>query len=311
MVDLLDGLAANRLRRGPGPLQASAKARGLCLAQSLGVTFAWSVADDVDRVCATTGGRTASRAAIVFSALCFSSSCYLDHHVGRAEHVLDMSISADTMIEIALRAFTTFFATIGPVDVAAVYAVLTATVAPSHRRGMAIKGTLIASILILLFILFGEAALRLMGITLSAVRASGGILLLLMAIDMVFARPSGISSPTLAETSEAAEKLDISVFPLATPLIAGPGALGAAVLLSAEASGSILKQLLVITAFLTVMAITLALLLVAARLHAFLGVTGKNVISRIVGILLAGLAVQFIFDGIRGSGLVDPSLHSN
>ena len=91
---------------------------------------------------------------------------------GRAEHVLDMSISADTMIEIALRAFTTFFATIGPVDVAAVYAVLTATVAPSHRRGMAIKGTLIASILILLFILFGEAALRLMGITLSAVRAS-------------------------------------------------------------------------------------------------------------------------------------------
>lgn len=94
-------------------------------------------------------------------------------------------------------------------------------------------------------------------------------------------------------------------------MIAGPGALGAAVLLSAEASGSILKQLLVITAFLTVMAITLALLLVAARLHAFLGVTGKNVISRIIGILLAGLAVQFIFDGIRGSGLVDPSLQSN
>jgi multiple antibiotic resistance protein len=208
------------------------------------------------------------------------------------------------MLELAIRAFTTFFATIGPVDVAALFAVLSASAGGKQRRSMALKGTLIATALLLSFILFGAEVLRWMGISLPALRTAGGILLLLMAIDMVFARPSGMTSTTVAETSEAEHKPDISVFPLATPLIAGPGALGAAVLLAAEAQPDWVLEALVIAALLVVMAITLALLLIAAQLHKFLGVTGQNVISRVVGVLLAALAVQFLFDGVRTSGLL-------
>jgi multiple antibiotic resistance protein len=208
------------------------------------------------------------------------------------------------VFEAALRAFTMFFATVGPVDVAAFYAVLTAAASQRQSRLMAFKGTAIATALMLVFIIFGTALLAWLGITLPALRAAGGILLLLMAIDMVFTPPSQFASTTPAETTEAQAKKDIAVFPLATPLIAGPGALGAAVLLSAEASGNFVHKLIVIAAMLAVMGLTLFLLFVAARLHRFLGVTGQNVISRIVGILLAGLSVQFIFDGIRGSGLV-------
>jgi multiple antibiotic resistance protein len=153
--------------------------------------------------------------------------------------------------------------------------------------------------------------LRWLGITLAAMRAAGGVLLLLLAIDMVFARPEAMSKPTFAETSEAEARDDISVFPLATPLIAGPAALGAAVLLAAEARDSPIAELAVIGALLLVMALQLGLLLVAARLHAFLGITGQNVISRIVGILLAALAVQFVFDGIRAGELVPTCVSAN
>jgi len=208
------------------------------------------------------------------------------------------------MLEIAVRAFTTFFATVSPVDVAALFAALSAAATPKQRRSMAVKGTLIATILLLLFTLFGAEVLRWMGITLPALKTAGGVLLLLMSIDMVFARPSGMTSTTVAETSEAATKVDISVFPLATPLIAGPGALGAAVLLTAETEGDLVLQATVVAALLVVMAITLALLLIAVQLHRFLGVTGQNVITRVVGILLAALAVQFLFDGVRNSGLL-------
>jgi multiple antibiotic resistance protein len=208
------------------------------------------------------------------------------------------------MLEIAIRAFTTFFATVSPVDVAALFAALSAAATPKQRRSMAVKGTLIGTILLLLFTLFGAEVLRLMGISLPALKTAGGVLLLLMSIDMVFARPSGMTSTTVAETSEAATKLDISVFPLATPLIAGPGALGAAVLLAAETEGDLVLQALVVAALLAVMAITLALLLIAGQVHRFLGVTGQNVITRVVGILLAALAVQFLFDGVRTSGLL-------
>ena len=209
-------------------------------------------------------------------------------------------MDAAGLTELALRAFTTFFATVGPIDVAAFYAVLTASASPAQRRLTAVKGTATATALLLVFVLAGEVLLRWLGITLAAMRTAGGILLLLLAIDMVFARPSGMSAPTQAEALEAGGRTDISVFPLATPLIAGPAALGAAVLLAVEAGqAGVVAELVVIAALLAVMAVQLALLLVAGRLHAVLGVTGQNVISRVVGILLAALAVQFVFDGVR------------
>ncbi len=208
------------------------------------------------------------------------------------------------MLERALAAFTTFFATVGPLDVAAVYAALTVSATAQARRAMALKGTLIATILLLVFIVFGGALLGWLGISLPALRTAGGILLLLLAIDMVFTPPSHFSSTTPAETTEAQAKKDIAVFPLATPLMAGPGALSAAILLAAEAEGSVVGEIIVIAMMLLVMILTLLLLLMAGRVHRLLGVTGQNVISRVVGILLAALSIQFIFDGIRGSGLL-------
>lgn len=207
------------------------------------------------------------------------------------------------MFETALRAFTTFFATVSPVDVAALFAALTAATGEAHRRRMAVKGTLIATAILLVFIVFGRDVLLWIGVTLPALRTAGGILLLLVGIDMVLARPSGMTHTTAAENSEAAAKGDISVFPLATPLIAGPGAMGAAVLLAAETGGDLLLELMVIAAMLAVMLITIALLLAAGKLQRFIGLTAQNVITRVVGVLLSALAVQFIFDGIDASGI--------
>ncbi len=132
------------------------------------------------------------------------------------------------MIETAIVTVATFFATIGPLDVAAIFAALTADESPQARRSMALRGTLIASVILVLFALVGELLLAGLGISLAALRTAGGILLLLMGIDLVFARSSGGLTATDEEKQEAVARKDISVFPLATPLIAGPGSMGAA-----------------------------------------------------------------------------------
>ena len=207
------------------------------------------------------------------------------------------------MLEIGLIAFTTFFATIGPVDVAAIYAAITHESTAKERQAMALRGTMIAIVLMLIVALFGELVLNHMGITLPALRTAGGILLLLIGIDLVFARESAAISTTDEEAAEAAGKKDVSVFPLATPLMAGPGAMGAAILLMAEAGDTLSHQAIVIGAMLANLLLTFILLLLAGRVSRLFGVTGLNVISRVMGVLLAALAVQFIFDGIANSGL--------
>jgi multiple antibiotic resistance protein len=208
------------------------------------------------------------------------------------------------MLQTAIIAFTTFFATIGPIDVAAVFAALTASGTAAHRRSMAIKGTLIAAVILLLFALGGDKILGYLGISLAALRTAGGILLLLIAIDMVFARSSGGVSTTADESLEAQAKADISVFPLATPLIAGPGAMGAAILLMANTGSDVLLELAVIGAMLGVLLLTFILLIGASQVHKLLGVTGLHVVTRVFGVLLSALAVQFIFNGIADSGLL-------
>lgn len=208
------------------------------------------------------------------------------------------------MLETALVALTTFFATVGPADVAALFAALTDRNSPAERRAMALRGTLIATGILLFFALFGKAVLEHFGITLAALRTAGGILLLLIAIDLVFARPSGGTSTTSDEEAEARTRPDISVFPLATPLIAGPGAIGAAILLPATVAGQPGHTLVVIAAMLSILLLTFLLMLMASQVQRLLGVTGLHVVSRVVGVLLAALAVQFIFDGIADSGLI-------
>jgi multiple antibiotic resistance protein len=208
------------------------------------------------------------------------------------------------MLETASVALATFFATIGPLDVAAVFAALTGSVTPRRRRQMALRGCAIAAAVLLIFALTGEILLTVLGISLAALRTGGGILLLLIGIDMVFARDSGGTTTTDAEEQEAKAKQDISVFPLATPLIAGPGAMGAVVLLMANTEGALALQAVVIGSLLLMIFVTLLMLLAATQIHRLFGVTGMHVVTRIMGVLLSALAVQFIFDGIAQSGLL-------
>ena len=210
----------------------------------------------------------------------------------------------ELVMETAGVAFATFFATIGPLDVAAMYAALTSGVSPKRRRQMALRGTLIAGAILLLFALVGDFLLAGLGISLAALRTGGGILLLLIGIDLVFGRSSGSTSTTDEEEKEAQSKQDISVFPLATPLIAGPGALGAVILLMANAEGEPALQAAVIASLIAILLVTLAMLILASEIQQFLGVTGMHVVTRIFGVLLSALAVQFIFDGIAASGLL-------
>lgn len=206
------------------------------------------------------------------------------------------------MLETALVAFTTFFATVGPPDVAAVFAALTSNEAPARRRYLALRAVAIAAAILLVFALFGRSVLDAFGVGLPALQTAGGLLLFLIAVDLVFARNSGGVSATAEETAEARARRDISVFPIATPLIAGPGTIGATIVLIADSAD--VGEVFIVTAMLmTVVAITGLLLLIAPTVQRVLGVTGIHVISRIMGLLLAALAVQFVFDGIRGSAL--------
>jgi multiple antibiotic resistance protein len=211
------------------------------------------------------------------------------------------------MLETATVGLATFFATIGPLDVAAVFAALTASHSPQRRRQMAFRGAAIATAVLLLFAFTGETILELLGISLAALRTGGGILLLLIGIDMVFQRSSGSTSTTDEEEAEAMGKQDISVFPIATPLIAGPGAMGAAVLLIADTEGDLILQAIIVASLLVILAMTLIFMLLSAQVDRLFGKTGMHVITRIMGVLLAALAVQFIFDGIAASGLIPGS----
>jgi len=208
------------------------------------------------------------------------------------------------MIETAGLALTTFFATIGPIGVSAMFAALTASLTPEARRSMAFRGTFIAAAILLGFALLGEHLLTGLGISLAALRISGGILLLLIGIEKVFAKSSSGTSTTEEEEREAELKQDISVFPLATPLLAGPGSMGAVILLMADAEGDITHQAIVVGCLLTILLITLAALLSASKLQKHMGITGMHVVGRVMGVLLSALAVQFILDGIGQSGLL-------
>ena len=203
-----------------------------------------------------------------------------------------------------LLALSTFFATIGPADLVLVFAALTERMTTGERRVMALRGALIATGILLFFAVFGEPLLRLFGITIPALRIAGGVLLLLISIDMVFARHSGGTGTTPEEENEAHHRSDISVFPLATPLLAGPGAISAVILLTTGTGGFNLAWFVVVLALLAILLLCYVVMLVAIPIQRLLGITGLAVVSRVVGVLLAALAVQFLLDGIKASGLV-------
>ncbi len=212
------------------------------------------------------------------------------------------------MFETALTAFTTFFAVIGPIDTAVLLASLTPNLTRAERRAIAVKAVFIATIIILLFALFGQPVLSQLGVSLAALQTAGGIILLMIALEMTLARrPGPVPALSAKESEEAEDKAEahaeIAVFPFATPLIAGPGAMTSAIVLAAATEGDFKLLGAVIAAILAVMAVTLMLLLVAQEVHQWIGVTARKVIVRVFGVLLAALAVQSIFNGLAATHL--------
>jgi multiple antibiotic resistance protein len=202
------------------------------------------------------------------------------------------------MLEFAAAVFITFLVIIDPVGMLPLFVALTYRQPRERRRRTAIRSIAVAAITLVVIALVGHMALRLLGIGLPAFRIAGGLLLLLLSIDMVFARQSGIRSTTAAETEEAEDSADVAVFPLAIPLIAGPGAMTSIILLMGRADGDIILQTIVIALTLFVLGLCLVTFLFAIPLMDRLGVTGINVVGRVFGVILAALAMQYIIDGV-------------
>jgi multiple antibiotic resistance protein len=211
------------------------------------------------------------------------------------------------MLETALTAFTTFFAVIGPIDTAVLLASLTPNMSRTERRAIACKAVFIATVIVLAFALFGGPVLTQLGVSLAALQTAGGIILFAIALEMTLAKrptPSALSTKESEEAESKAEHhAEIAVFPLATPLLAGPGAMTSAIVLAAGTKGDLELLGAVIAAILAVMGVTLMLLLVAQEIHQLIGLTARKVIVRVFGVLLAALAVQSIFNGLAATHL--------
>lgn len=209
------------------------------------------------------------------------------------------------MFEQPLKFFVVFFVVVEPISLIPLFTGLTTGAASQYKRRMAFKAVSVAAAILLLFAVGGAGFLKLMGISLEAFRIFGGLLLFLLALEMVFARQSGTRTSS-DEAAEARQRSDISVFPLAFPFIAGPGALATILLwfgpVHPFANTTLFLGLAV--AVILVLAISLGCLLLADPLMRVIGVTGANVASRLLGVILGALAVQFVLDGLRQSFIV-------
>ena len=200
-----------------------------------------------------------------------------------------------------LSAFVTLFLVIDPVGLAPIFVALTAGHGAPERREIALRSCAVAAFVLILFGIFGGGLLQFVGISMPAFRIAGGALLFLTALDMLFERRSKRREGK-AEIERSAD--DPSVFPLATPLIAGPGAIATMILLSgAAAEPTILDRLLPQLVMLAVLALVFAMFMTAGLIERLLGAVGIEVVTRLLGMLLAALAVQFILDGLAAFDL--------
>ncbi len=201
------------------------------------------------------------------------------------------------MFDLFVDSLIILLVVVDPVGIAPLFVALTQGESESARRRTAIRGTLIAGGILVVFVLVGDTLLNALGIGMPAFQIAGGALLFLLAVEMVFARHSGVRSTTAREQREAETRKDISVFPLAIPLIAGPGALTSVLLMVGEQGDEPVVIGSVLAVIGVVLLVTLASLLFSARIMVFMGETGANVVSRVLGVILAALAVQFVLNG--------------
>lgn len=203
------------------------------------------------------------------------------------------------MIELYVSSLVTFFVIIDPPGCAPIFAGLTAGTNAVHRRAMAVRAVMVASIILLGFALFGEALLHALGISLNAFRIAGGIMLFLIALEMVFEKRTERREDR-AEKVKAEDPVDISIFPMAMPMIAGPGSIASVMLLMSQSNG-IEQSAIVLAAMFSILLLTLVALLAAGPIMRIVGAKIEAVVSRLLGVLLAALAVQFVIDGIRAA----------
>jgi multiple antibiotic resistance protein len=204
------------------------------------------------------------------------------------------------MIELFTTAFITFVVVIDPPGCAPIFASLTSGTAQAHRRVMALRSCFVAWSILLFFALLGEPLLRTLGISLSAFRLAGGIMLFIIALEMVFEKRTERREGRAKEIEGTPEAEDISVFPMAIPMIAGPGSIATIMLLCARANG-LAEGAIVLAAMTAVILLTLVSLLLAGPLMKLIGAKLEGMITRILGVILAALAAQFVLDGLERS----------
>ncbi|WP_212524696.1 MarC family protein [Actibacterium sp. MT2.3-13A] len=197
-----------------------------------------------------------------------------------------------------IGAFVTLFVVIDPIGLAPLFVAITQGMTGHERRAIALRASAVAIGLLTLFGLFGESVLGFAGISMAAFRIAGGMLLFLTALEMLFERRT-----KRREDQAEDDRPDPSVFPLATPLMAGPGAMATMILLTGEVRGDLAGMAGVLGVMLAVIGVVLLLFLAAGLLERALGRTGINVVTRLLGMLLAALSVQFVLDGLRDFGL--------
>lgn len=199
------------------------------------------------------------------------------------------------MIELAVTAFATLFVVVDPIGLTPLFIALTQGHSQRQRRFIALRAVLIAICLLALFGLLGETLLTAIGISIPAFKIAGGLLLFMTAIEMLFEK----RTPRKEQAAEAEPHDDPSVFPLAVPLIAGPGSMAAMVLLIGQYPGELTSQLVVYGVMAFVLFLVLIMFLMGDVIGSVLGKTGINVLTRLFGLLLAALSVQFVLDGLR------------
>jgi len=204
-------------------------------------------------------------------------------------------------METFLISLVSLLVILDPIGTAAVFISITPRDSEARRRAQAIRATIISVVVLVGFAFIGELLLRAMDITLPAFQIAGGLLLFVLSFDMVMQRPSGLRA-TESERSEAeASDDDVSVFPLAIPLIAGPGAMTSVVLLRGQAGSNYLEVVAVMAALGVALVIMLVCLVGAGAMTRVVGKTGTHVIGRVLGVLLAALSAQLVINGIRQS----------
>lgn len=197
-----------------------------------------------------------------------------------------------------ISAFATLFVVVDPIGLTPIFIALTQGIGAQERRAIAVRAMVISIAVLMLFTFFGEAVLGFIGITMPAFRIAGGILLFITALDMLFER----RTKRREDQAEGDHPPDPSVFPLAIPLIAGPGAIATMILLAGEAEG-VLDMLAILAVMSSVLGLVFLMFLAAGVIERALGPIGITVTTRLLGMLLAALSVQFVLDGLRGFGI--------